>query len=120
MEIYTQLWFWMIIVSLIAIAFGIYIYSVYKNTITGVPWWGYFFLIVGAALLILGLFISVNSYYQMYVEDSINEVREYVPPTQLKPELYQQTNVPVQQSNFPVQLVNVPVQSRPRLITVRQ
>lgn len=119
MEIYTQLWFWMIIVSLIAIGFGIYIYSVYKNTITGVPWWGYFFLIAGAALLILGLFISVNSYYQMYIEDSIEEVKQYR-PTETQVQYRVPQYIPPQQETLPVQQAQPVIQQLSRLITVRQ
>jgi hypothetical protein len=71
MNIYNEIWFWMMIVGLLSFAFGIIIYSNSKDSITGVPWWAYFFLILGAILLIISLLISFSSYYNQRYKDII-------------------------------------------------
>jgi uncharacterized membrane protein HdeD (DUF308 family) len=63
MSIFRESWFWMAVVGLIAIIFGIIVYSFARDSINGVPWWAYVLIALGFILLIMSVIISSNNYY---------------------------------------------------------
>jgi len=61
--IFDELWFWMLIIAVVAIGFGIYMYEISYKSREGVPIWVYLLLILGGALLIIAFVLAVVKYH---------------------------------------------------------
>lgn len=65
MAVYDELWFWMLIVGLIALGIGIYLYEIDKKAGVSTPGWGYVLFILAIVLLIAALIVGLTTYYHV-------------------------------------------------------
>ena len=66
--IFDELWFWILIIALVAIGFGVYMYEVSYKSKEGVPIWVYLFLALGGALLIIAFIVAIVKYHASKTE----------------------------------------------------
>lgn len=72
--IFNQLWFWMLIASIVAIGFGIYVFEISRGTTRGVPLWSYLLIALGLVLLLIALITAAAHYHAISEAVYLEEV----------------------------------------------
>lgn len=72
--IFDQLWFWMLIASIVAVGFGIYVFEISRGTTQGVPIWSYLLIALGLVLLLIALIAAAAHYHAISEAEYIEQV----------------------------------------------
>lgn len=61
--IFTQLWFWMLVAAVVALAFGIFLYEITRTATGSAPVWGILFIVLGTILFVMAMVVAGLQYY---------------------------------------------------------